>query len=180
MAADGEATEEAAKDDQQANPFVDCSNLASTVGENLVAERSAPIYRTPEQWIRPNDSPVEETVYIVSKEIYEGWRVYQAFCYACHAIDGVGQTDNSKVPGANRAAPPLRAYICGADKKTFVNKVLHGGEGMPPWRHNKLVSNHIDDVYVYLVAAMTNKITYTERNQRHPLLFGSRAKLDKD
>ena len=51
---------------------------------------------------------------------------------------------------------------------------------MPPWRHNKLVNKHIDDVYAYLVAVMTEKITYTERNQRNPLLFGPQTKLGKD
>lgn len=176
----GEATEENPKYDQKANTSVDCSKLASSVGDNLVAERKAPTYRTREQWVHPDGSRPEETVYVVSKEIYEGWRVYQAFCYTCHAIDGIGQIDTSKVPGAYRAAPSLSKFICVGDKKAFVDRVLRGGQGMPPWRHNKLVNKHIDDIYFYLVAVMTEKITYSERNQRNPLLFGPQAKLNKD
>ncbi|MGF1645254.1 MAG: c-type cytochrome [Thiotrichales bacterium] len=81
-------------------------------------------------------------------------RGFRAFsqCQVCHGIDGHGSS----------FAPSLLAKMKELDKGTFINVVVNGYRGqmgvMPAWKDNPNVMNHLDNLYVYLMARADNML----------------------
>ncbi len=110
--------------------------------------------------------PSGDQIVFVSPDIYQGWRAYQTFCRVCHARDASGQVADSPLTiGAKTLAPNLQNSVC-LGKEYFQSKIKTGGGGMPSWRDNSLVTTRLDQIYLYVAARTTRKLSYSRVDDR--------------
>ena len=87
-----------------------------------------------------------ETLCLVDKSTYIGWRTFHSTCFVCHGPNALGST----------FAPSLVERLKEIDKARFMHSVEDGYQGqigvMPAWKDNPNVNKRFDDLYTYLRA----------------------------
>ncbi len=84
---------------------------------------------------------------LVSQEVYNGWKTFNANCNRCHGDDAVA--------AAGGIAPDLRQSIeqGRVNHKVYQDVVINGRiqKGMPPWK-DLLTEQQVEDIWQYLEA----------------------------
>jgi len=87
-----------------------------------------------------------ETLCLVDKSTYIGWRTFHSTCFVCHGPNALGST----------FAPSLVERIKEIDKARFMHSVENGYQGqigvMPAWKDNPNINKRFEDLYNYLRA----------------------------
>jgi len=87
-----------------------------------------------------------ETLCLVDKATYIGWRTFHSTCFVCHGPNALGST----------FAPSLVERLKEIDKAEFMSSVQNGFQGqigvMPAWKDNPNINKHFEDLYSYLKA----------------------------
>lgn len=87
-----------------------------------------------------------ETLCLVDKSTYVGWRTFHSTCFVCHGPNALGST----------FAPSLVERLKEIDKDRFMHSVQNGYQGqigvMPAWKDNPNINKHFEDLYNYLKA----------------------------
>jgi mono/diheme cytochrome c family protein len=92
------------------------------------------------------DADTGETLCLVDKSTYIGWRTFHSACFVCHGPNALGST----------FAPSLVDRLKEIDKARFMSSVEDGYQGqigvMPAWKDNPNVNKRFEDLYTYLKA----------------------------
>jgi mono/diheme cytochrome c family protein len=92
------------------------------------------------------DPDTGETLCLVDKATYIGWRTFHSACFVCHGPNALGST----------FAPSLVDKLKEIDKARFMSSVENGFQGqigvMPAWKDNPNVNTRFEDLYSYLKA----------------------------
>ena len=92
------------------------------------------------------DPETGETLCLVDKTTYIGWRTFHSACFVCHGPNALGST----------FAPSLVEKLKEIDKARFMSSIENGYQGqigvMPAWKDNPNVNKRFEDLYSYLKA----------------------------
>ena len=156
-----------------------CSEQAPPIPKTMLTT-SKPISTT-----APTPSPVAEPKKqsknliirkLDSEKIRRGKVVYQANCVTCHGLNGESTPGwRNKGPNGKYLPPPLNgsAHTWHHSTETLEKMIREGSPpgigGMPAWE-NKLTTQEIDDVIVWITSIWPNEIYsiwYQEIEQKH-------------
>ncbi len=89
---------------------------------------------------------------LVSKQEYEGWKMFSVYCYRCHGVDAMG----------GGIAPNLRHSVSSEGSVThdvFITTVTNGrlDKGMPTWKA-LLSPEQMEDLWLYVNARSSNRL----------------------
>lgn len=97
----------------------------------------------------------------VSRNVYQGWRLYHSVCNHCHGQDALGSS----------FAPNLLESMHRLSYREFRSLIEEGATGsvgvMPGYKDNPNVAKWIDELYSYLRARAEGRLP-AGRPQRNP------------
>lgn len=94
-----------------------------------------------------------EKRYLVSRDVYRGWKLFRSYCHACHL-----EEPNEKFKRDEKRSSPyylvslVKAKALPYDRfeKVVLNGRFSDTGWMPAWKSNRLVAPSLKQIYAYM------------------------------